>query len=76
MKCAASLKVSPPSFINIVALIPTCTTKNEMRNRPVRPTTNFLPMDEHYQWTGMVLHHSLPQSWQKNPFWAKCHLEK
>jgi hypothetical protein len=28
------------------ALIPTCTIKKEIRNKPVRPITNFLPIDE------------------------------
>jgi hypothetical protein len=30
----------------MVELMPTCTTKNVMRNKPVSPTTNFLPMEE------------------------------
>jgi hypothetical protein len=46
MKCAAELNVSPLSFSRIAELIPTWTTKKEIRNKPVRPTINFLPMDD------------------------------
>jgi hypothetical protein len=46
MKWAAALKVSPLSGIKIQALILTWTIKNEIKNNPVKPITNFLPIDE------------------------------
>lgn len=46
MKSAATLNVSPPSFKKISAFIDTCIIRKEIRNKPVNPITNFLPIDD------------------------------
>jgi hypothetical protein len=46
MKCAAVLNVSPPSLTKMQELTPTCTIKNVIKKRPVRPIINFLPIEE------------------------------
>ena len=46
IKCAPTLKVKPPSLIKINALIPQCTIKKDIRNKPVIPIINFFPIDE------------------------------
>jgi hypothetical protein len=43
---AALLKVSPPSFTKMRALMVQCTSKKDIKNNPVMPMANFLPMDE------------------------------
>src|ERR1700730_2973899 len=46
IKWEARLNICPPSFAHIQALIPTCTTRNDIRKMPVRDMINFLPIDE------------------------------
>jgi hypothetical protein len=46
IKWAAILNILPPSFAQIQALIPTCTTRKEIRKIPVRDIINFLPIEE------------------------------
>src|SRR5215204_4537753 len=53
MKWAALLNILPSSVgskmgrsLNIQALIPTCTTRKETRNKPDSPITSFLPTEE------------------------------
>jgi hypothetical protein len=41
---AAMLKVSPPSLKNMQAFTPQCTSKNEMRNNPVKPISHLRPI--------------------------------
>jgi hypothetical protein len=40
------LNIIPPSLAQIQALIPACTTRKEIKNKPVKPITNFLPTEE------------------------------
>jgi hypothetical protein len=46
IKWEARLNICPPSFAQIQALMPTCTTRNEIRKIPVKDMINFLPIDE------------------------------
>jgi hypothetical protein len=46
MKWAAVLKVSPPSLTKMQEFTPTCTIRNTIKKRPVRPIINFFPIEE------------------------------
>jgi hypothetical protein len=46
IKWAALLNMIPPSLAQMQALIPTCTTRKEIRNKPVNPITSFFPTEE------------------------------
>src|SRR5687768_5825893 len=55
MKCAALLNITPPSLAHIQELMPTCTTRKDIRNNPVKPITNFFPTadvknSDHFIW--------------------------
>ena len=46
IKCAALLKVTPPSLKKIMALIVQWTIRNTIRNRPVAPITILRPIED------------------------------
>jgi hypothetical protein len=41
--------------LNTQELTPTCTTKKEIRNKPVTATTIFLPIEEVNNWDQFIL---------------------
>ena len=46
IKCAALLNITPPSFAQMHALTPACTTRKVIRNKPVKAITHFFPIED------------------------------
>jgi len=61
IKCAARLKVLPPSLKNIMELIVQCTIKKVIRNNPVMAITNLRPMEEIRNVLNQLMHLFLSQ---------------